>query len=217
LRSWGYTRTQISSFTALSNLVVAVVKSLIAVAGLVALVRMPTVAAGISMRPLRIGEVVLSGVVILAAASVLAGRSRWGRRQTNAAMTALRQTVATGADAARRGWRLITVGGVGYPALQALLLWLCLTAVDARVTPVAALVTYAVERLITLVPLTPGGVGFVETAATATLVAFGADPAAAAAGVILFRVFSYLVEIPVGGIIAMVWLARRRHAVASTA
>jgi uncharacterized membrane protein YbhN (UPF0104 family) len=217
LRSWGYTRTQISSFTALSNLVVAVVKALIAIAGLVALATMPSVAAGVSLRPLRMGEIVLASIVVAVVASVLAGRSRWGRRQTNAVMTAVRQTASMGVDALRRGWHLITVGGFGYPALQALLLWLCLTSVHADVTPVAALVTYAVERLLTLVPLTPGGVGFVETAATATLVAFGADPAAAAAGVILFRVFSFLVEIPVGGVIAMVWLARRRHSVASTA
>src|SRR3954451_10967069 len=62
LRSWGYTRTQISSFAALSNLVVAVVKTCIAVAGLVALASMPTVAAGIALRPRRMGEVVLASV-----------------------------------------------------------------------------------------------------------------------------------------------------------
>ena len=217
LRSWGYTRTQISSFTALSNLVVAVVKTLIAVAGLVTLAMMPSVTAGVALPPRRVGAIVLSAVLVLVTATLLAGRSRFGRERAAALMTAVRQTVATGADALRRGWRQITVGGVGYPALQALLLWLCLTSVDAQVTPVAALVTYAVERLVTLVPLTPGGVGFVETAATATLVAFGADPAAAAAGVILFRVFSFLVEIPLGGVIAMVWLARRRRAVATAA
>ncbi|HET6818685.1 MAG TPA: flippase-like domain-containing protein [Mycobacteriales bacterium] len=217
LRSWGYSRTQISSFTALSNLVVAVVKTAIALAGLVTLALMPSVAAGVALPPRRMGLIVLSAVIVLVAATLLAGRSRWGRGRLTTATAALRQTVAMGAEALRRGWRQITVGGVGYPALQALLLWLCLTSVDARVTPVAALVTYAVERLMTLVPLTPGGLGFVETAATATLVAFGADPAAAAAGVILFRVFSYLVEIPLGGVIAMVWLARRRRAVATAA
>jgi putative heme transporter len=215
LRSWGYSRTQISSFAALSNLVVAAVKTLIAIAGLVALASMPTVAVGMALRPRRLGEIVLASIVVLATTLVLAARSRWGRRRMTAVTTAVRQTISIGAVALRRGWRQITVGGVGYPALQALLLWLCLTSVDARVTPVAALVTYAVERLVTLVPLTPGGVGFVETAATATLVAFGADPAAAAAGVILFRVFSFLVEIPVGGVIAMVWLARRRRLVAA--
>ena len=217
LRSWGYSRTQISSFTALSNLVVAVVKTLIALAGLVTLAIMPNVAASVALPSRRVGTIVISAVLTLVVATTLAGNTRLGRDRAAAAAAAVRQTLATGADALRRGWRQMTFGGVGYPALQALLLWLCLTSVNARVAPVAALITYAVERLVTLVPLTPGGVGFVETAATATLVAFGADPAAAAAGVILFRVFSYLVEIPVGGVIAMVWLARRRRGVATAA
>lgn len=217
LRSWGYTRTEISSFTALSNLVVAVVKTAIALAGLVTLAAMPSVTAGLAMPPRRVGGVALALAMVVLTAMLLAGRTRWGRERAATVAAAVRQTLTLGADALRRGWRQITVGGVGYPALQALLLWLCLTSVDAKVTPVAALVTYAVERLMTLVPLTPGGVGFVETAATATLVAFGADPAAAAAGVILFRVFSFLVEIPVGGVIAMVWLARRRRSVATAA
>ena len=212
LRSWGYSRTQISSFAALSNLVVAVVKTLIAVGGLVALAAMPSVAAAVTMRPERMLATVVLGITVTISALVLLARTPWGRRRCEGLLAALRATVSTGADALRRGWHLMTVGGVGYPALQALLLWLCLTSVDARVSPVAALLAYAVERLLTLVPLTPGGVGFVETAATATLVAFGADPAAAAAGVILFRVFSFLVEIPVGGVIAMFWLAGRRRA-----
>src|SRR5437660_1380962 len=61
LRSWGYTRTQISSFAALSNLVVAVVKTLIAVAGLVALAAMPSVAAGVTPRPERMLAAVTAG------------------------------------------------------------------------------------------------------------------------------------------------------------
>lgn len=217
LRSWGYTRMQISSFTALSNLVVAVVKMLIALAGLVTLASMPSVAAGVALPPRRLGAIVISALLVAVMAMLLAGRTPWGRARGAVVVTAVRQTLAIGAEALRRGWRQITFGGVGYPALQALLLWLCLTSVNARVAPVAALVTYAVERLVTLVPLTPGGVGFVETAATATLVAFGADPAAAAAGVILFRVFSFLIEIPVGGVIAMVWLARHRRPVVTPA
>jgi len=216
LRSWGYSRTQISSFAALSNLVVAVVKVLIAVAGLVALAAMPSVAADVALPHERTAaEVVFGAVLAIGVVIAVVSRTPWGRPHADRIVRALRQTVATGADALRRGWRQMTVGGVGYPALQALLLWLCLTSVDAHVGPLAVLMAYAVERLLTLVPLTPGGVGFVETAATATLVAFGADPAAAAAGVILFRVFSFLVEIPVGGVIAMVWLARHRRAAAA--
>jgi putative heme transporter len=216
LRSWGYSPTQISSFAALSNLVVAIVKVLIAAAGLIALAAMPSVAADVAMPHERMAATVVFGAVLATGVALaLVSRTSWGRRRSVNIVSAVRQTVSTGAEAVRRGWHLMTVGGVGYPVLQALLLWLCLTSVDARVSPLAVLMAYAVERLVTLVPLTPGGVGFVETAATATLVAFGADPAAAAAGVILFRVFSFLVEIPVGGVIAMVWLARRRRAIAA--
>jgi uncharacterized protein (TIRG00374 family) len=76
----------------------------------------------------------------------------------------------------------------------------------------AVLAAYAVERMLTLVPITPGGVGVVETAATAVLVGFGADPVGAAAGVVLFRVFSYLIEIPLGAVVAAAWFARTRSA-----
>src|SRR5881398_2178237 len=43
LRSWGYSRTQISAFTTVSNLVVATVKLVMATAGLVAVLTMPAI------------------------------------------------------------------------------------------------------------------------------------------------------------------------------
>lgn len=52
----------------------------------------------------------------------------------------------------------------------------------------AVLVAYAVVNLLNGLPLTPGGVGIVEVGATGTLVAFGADPAAAAVAVLGYRV-----------------------------
>jgi len=114
-----------------------------------------------------------------------------------------------------RGWRGLALGGLGYPALQVVLLWSCLVALQVDVAFGAVLAAYAVERMLTLVPITPGGVGVVETAATAVLVGFGADPVGAAAGVVLFRVFSYLIEIPLGAVVAATWFARSRRMAAS--
>jgi uncharacterized protein (TIRG00374 family) len=88
-------------------------------------------------------------------------------------------------------------------------MWSCLVALQVNVSISAVLAAFAVERMLTLVPITPGGVGVVETAATAVLVGFGADPVGAAAGIVLFRVFSYLIEIPLGAIVAAAWFARR--------
>src|SRR3954452_8652111 len=113
LRSWGYSRTQISSFAALSNLVVAVVKSSIAIAGLIALAAMPSVAAGVTWRPQRMLETDVAGMLVVAVVLMLMSRTAWGRRQLTTVVQAVRVTVTTGADALRHGWHLMTVGGVG--------------------------------------------------------------------------------------------------------
>ena len=63
----------------------------------------------------------------------------------------------------------------------------------------------AVERLGTLVPITPGGAGIAEIGAVAWLVGSGLDPVQAVAGVLLYRVFVFALEIPVGGVLLGGW------------
>jgi uncharacterized membrane protein YbhN (UPF0104 family) len=64
---------------------------------------------------------------------------------------------------------------------------------------------FAIGRLLTAVGVTPGGLGVTETAAAATLVAWGAPPAAATAGVVLFSVFTHLMEVPLGALGWVLW------------
>ena len=211
LRSWGYNRLQITAFATVSNLVVALVKIAIAVVGLIALSFMPDIAAQLS-RPTSPGAIaVFSSVAILAGAGIWAYR-RWGRRRDGGVMAWVAQLWEQCAHVLRRGWRGLAVGGIGYPMLQVALMWSCLIALQVHVSVGAVLAAFAVERMLSLVPITPGGVGVVETAATATLVGFGADPVGAAAGIVLFRVFSYLIEIPLGAVVAAAWFARTRSA-----
>ena len=110
----------------------------------------------------------------------------------------------------RRKWPQLSFGMVGYAALQAGLLWGCLTAVGAHLTPVQVLAGFAVERVLTLVVLTPGAVGFTEAGTAAALTALGGAPAVMAAGVLLYRGFTYALEIPVGGVWLGGWLLLRR-------
>ena len=63
---------------------------------------------------------------------------------------------------------------------------------------------YAIGRLLTAVGVTPGGLGVTETGTAAALVAWGADPASAMAGVVLFSIFTHFMEIPLG---ALGWIA----------
>ena len=210
LRSWGYDRLQITAFTAVSNLVVMLVKALIAAGGIVALFFMPRFVGDLSGAS-HAGTVALSvaGAAVLAGAASCYPKSVRVRLRRRAGKR-VGQLWEQCAQVLRSGWRGLAVGGLGYPLLQVVLLWSCLVALQADVGITAVLAAYAIERTLTLIPITPGGIGVVETAAAAVLVGFGADPVQAAAGVLLFRVFSYLLEIPVGAVVVAAWFARHR-------
>jgi uncharacterized membrane protein YbhN (UPF0104 family) len=212
LRSWGYDRLEITAFTAVSNLIVTLAKVLIAAGGTVALFFMPSFVDQLpdANSAGAIALYVAAGVLLLgAAACCYTPVRRWLVRRTSTVIVQLWRQCA---DVLRSGWRGLAVGGLGYPLMQALLLWLCVGALHANVGLVAVLAAYAIERTLTLIPITPGGVGVVETVAAAVLVGFGADPVKAAAAVLLYRVFSYLLEIPVGALVVAAWFTRRRAA-----
>jgi uncharacterized membrane protein YbhN (UPF0104 family) len=120
----------------------------------------------------------------------------------NAALDLRRQAIAM----LRLGWRRPALGMVVYFGLQGLLLWACLHLVGASISPAQVLAVYALERLLSVLVVTPGGLGVVEVGMTALLLAFGGNPAAAAAGVVLFRAFTFAAEIPVGGTLLVGWL-----------
>jgi uncharacterized protein (TIRG00374 family) len=59
-----------------------------------------------------------------------------------------------------------------------------------------------------MIPITPGGLGFVEAGLTGTLVLAGVDAAAAATATLAYRLASFWLPLP-GGAIAY-WLFGRR-------
>ena len=74
------------------------------------------------------------------------------------------------------------------------------------------LAAFALGRLLTSVAVTPGGLGLVEAGSLALLVAMGADPAQAAGGILLFTIFTHILEIPFGVLAWLVWLWGRARA-----
>lgn len=102
-------------------------------------------------------------------------------------------------------WSRLLPASVGYVAAQVFLLFFSLKFVglDAPVTVV--LTAAAIERLGTLLPITPGGTGVAEIGTIAWLVASGLDPVEVVAGVLLYRVFLIAMEIPVGGVLLGGW------------
>jgi len=105
----------------------------------------------------------------------------------------------------RTGALTMSLGMVAYALLQAVLAWLCLQAVGSNLSVAEVFAGYAFGRLLTSVVATPSGVGISETGSAALLVAFGGDPVTSTAGVLLFSLFTYLIEIPIGGIGWLTW------------
>lgn len=112
-----------------------------------------------------------------------------------------------------RHWLRLVPASVGYVAAQVGLLFFALRSVGL-VVPVASILTAAaIERLGTVIPLTPGGTGIAEVGAIAWLVATGLDPVSVVAGVLLYRVVLIAMDIPVGGVLLAGWAWTQRAAV----
>lgn len=110
------------------------------------------------------------------------------------------------------GWLRMSLGILGYIALQGLLLGFCLHLTGARNTWAEVFAGFALERILTIVPITPGAVGVADLGLVGVLLALGGDPTGVAAGAVLYRAFVFAVEIPVGGGALGVWLLGRRLA-----
>ena len=112
----------------------------------------------------------------------------------------------------RAHWLRLTVWTLAYNLAQYLLLLACVRAVGLGTGSlgwIEVFAAFAFARLLETIPLTPSGVGFVETGAVAALIGFGGGDAASAAAVFLFRGFTYLAEIPVGAGAWLVWATHR--------
>jgi putative heme transporter len=127
-------------------------------------------------------------------------RRDWGK----AAVKFRRDTV----DLVRRRWIWLTVTTIlSHLTLYAVLL-VALRIVgvsQAEVTWVDALAAFAFARLVTALPLTPGGVGMIELSYIGTLVWAGGGRTDVVAAVLLFRALTYFMQIPLGAITYPIW------------
>lgn len=103
-------------------------------------------------------------------------------------------------DVVAHGWLKMTLGMVGFFGLYYVLFVLIMRDTGVTLPLNLLFAAYAIGRLLTAVGITPGGVGITETATTVVLVGWGADPAAATAGVVLFSVFTHVMEVPLGAL-----------------
>jgi uncharacterized protein (TIRG00374 family) len=221
LRSWGHTAASIAllvTVTGVWNMFVRLGLPAVAL-GLLALQSEPDP---------RLRTAAAAGVATLAAALLLFGLVLWreelARRVGGGLERAARRLSRRihlerfGDRAVRfrrhtirliaRRWPAITVTTL----LSHLALWLVMLlalrglGVDgSRVTIVECLAVFAFGRLISALPVTPGGLGVVELGYIGGLVAAGGPEASVVGAVLLFRALTYGVQVPLGGLTFLVW------------
>ncbi len=84
----------------------------------------------------------------------------------------------------------------------------------AEVTAPEALAAFALVRLVTALPITPGGIGVVELGLSAALVVAGGSEAPVVAAVLVYRTLTYALQIPIGLVCWIIWRGRSAAAAA---
>ena len=221
-RSWGFGPDRFASYTVVTNLWNALGKFTASI-----LILLCAAVLG-STLPSGLTSVVISAsvfVLLAAGSAVLTFRTERSTVAVGRRLDAVRRRIRPHASAdgltvwllnSRRelrtavqaGWRRMSAGVLAYLCLQCALLFACLAAVGAGAPWTVVAVAFAVERLISLAPITPGAAGIAELGTIAALHSFGIDPVSAAAGVLLFRILMFAIEIPIGGTVALLWMRR---------
>lgn len=107
-------------------------------------------------------------------------------------------------------WKQALLAAVGNTGFDYLALLAALLAVGANPQPSLVLLAYTSAELLALIPFTPGGLGFVEAGLVGTLTLAGVPGRDALAATLLYRLVSYWLPLPAGGI--AYGLFRRRYA-----
>src|SRR5262249_49153142 len=158
---------------------------------------------GALLAPMVVGLIVLGALAVAAFFALRATSHRRGARTSRASALISRVFGDGVVDArdrvhadlraiVRRSRRRMSLAMAGYALLQATLLWLCLVVVGAPLSPLGTFAAFAVGSALSLVPFTPGGVGFAEAGTAAVLYGIGGGAGGGGGGGVLVSGLSRL-------------------------
>jgi putative heme transporter len=114
----------------------------------------------------------------------------------------------------RRRWWFLTIATLAGHLTVFIVFVASIRAVDiprTEVSIVEAFAAWALARVLGSIPITPGGVGFVELGLTGILVAFGASNAEAVAATLIYRFLTVFPTLILGLAAAATWNVGRRR------
>jgi uncharacterized protein (TIRG00374 family) len=106
-------------------------------------------------------------------------------------------------------WKHALLAALGNWAFDYGALLACLAAVGSRPHPSLVLLAYAGAAILAMIPLTPGGLGFVEAGLTSLLVLAGVGAGEAVLATLGYRLLSFWLPLPAGAVAYPVF--RRRY------
>lgn len=109
-------------------------------------------------------------------------------------------------------WRPALVVTMARIAFDYLALLASLAAVGADVRPSLVLLAYSAAVVLALIPITPGGLGFVEAGLTGLLTLAGASAGDAVFATLIYRLASYWLPLLAGPVAYVVFRVRHREA-----
>ena len=107
-------------------------------------------------------------------------------------------------------WQRAVPAALGNQLFDLAALQVAVVAVGGEFRPAQVLLCYVAAATLAMIPLTPGGIGFVEAGLTGLLTLSGvANASQAVLATLLYRVFSYWLTLPSGAVAS--FLFKRRH------
>jgi uncharacterized protein (TIRG00374 family) len=106
-------------------------------------------------------------------------------------------------------WKAALLATVARWAFEYATLLAALAAVGSHPRPGLVLLAFCTAQVLSQVPITPGGLGFVEAGLTATLALAGVSAGDAVLATLAYRLFTYWLPLPLG--LAALTLHRRRY------
>ncbi len=237
-RSWGFSASEITLEITLTGIWNSFLKLSLPVIAL-ACVAITGHASSAAVAPAIVGLAILAGAVVLFA--LMLSRKRFaktigdalGRGWSKLKRLIRRSPAMDWGDRAVRfrhetiellgkRWLPLTLTTIVSHLALYLVLLLALRHVgvsEQEVSWAQILVVFSFGRLITALPITPGGVGLIEAAYIGALVAIGKNhrdvslevfKVQIAAAVLLFRTLTYGIQIPLGGFTYIIWRRDRR-------
>jgi uncharacterized protein (TIRG00374 family) len=215
VRSWGHSDRAFVAFCVLTNSLDVLTKLLLPVVAVVTLsllsLHVPT-----ALWVASAACAVALGVALTVWATVVRGTATDERQATSGWRTAVQAYVSDSGTRIQsllaEHWPRLIPASLGYVAAQVALLFFALRSVGLDPPIATCLTAAAIERLGTVIPITPGGTGVAEIGAIAWLIATGLDPVGVVAGVLLYRVVLLALDIPIGGVLLGGWAWTHRAA-----